>query len=101
MKKLVIALLFALPVALLGWACSLILFAPSEPPIDWMSHMSVAEHNALVALIDHRYTVAAYAVTWAIQLGYLAWLGLHWQTQKRAAGSYSGSSVAVERNRRS
>ncbi|MGD0294006.1 MAG: hypothetical protein ABSB30_09145 [Terracidiphilus sp.] len=85
MKKLAIGLIFALPIALLGWACSLILFAPPEPPIDWMHYMSVADHAALVALIDHQYLIAAYAVTWAIQLGYLAWLGLRWQTQKCAA----------------
>ena len=84
MRKLAIGLLFALPVALFAWACSLVLFAPSEPPLDWMRHMSVADHDALVALLDHQYLVAAYAVTWAIQLGYLAWLGLRWQTQKRA-----------------
>jgi len=85
MKKLALGLIFALPAALLGWACSLVLFAPSEPPFDWMNHMSVADHNALVAKIDHQYLVAAYAVTWAIQLGYMAWLGLRWQAQKRAA----------------
>lgn len=87
MRNLAIALLFALPVTLLGWACSLILFAPPEPPFDWMRQMSVGDHDALVALIDHQYTVAAYAVTWAIQLGYVAWLGLRWQTQRRADGS--------------
>jgi hypothetical protein len=47
-----------------------------------------------VAPIDHAYRVAAYAVTWAIQLGYLAWLGLKWQSQERdgerpAANSHS------------
>ncbi len=85
MKKISIALLFALPIALLGWACSLVLFAPPEPPFDWTSHMSVGDHDALVALIDHQYLVAVYVVTWAIQLGYLAWLGLRWQGQKRTA----------------
>jgi hypothetical protein len=85
MKKLAIGLIFTLPIALLAWASSLILFAPSEPPTDWMHHMSVVDHDALVALIDHQYLVAAYVVTWAIQLGYLAWLGLRWQTQKRSA----------------
>jgi hypothetical protein len=85
MKKLVVALLFALPAVLFGWACFLVFSAPSEPPFDWMRHMSVAEHDALVALLDHQYLVAAYAVTWAIQLGYLAWLGLRWQSQKCAA----------------
>ena len=37
------------------------------------------------ALLDHQFTVAAYAITWAIQLGYLAWLGLRWRAQKRDA----------------
>jgi hypothetical protein len=92
MKKLAIGLLFALPVALLGWACFLVISAPSEPPIDWMHHMSVVDHDALVALIDHQFTVAAYAITWAIQLGYLAWLGLRWQAQKRAAAGTASFS---------
>ena len=35
------------------------------------------------AILDHQFTVVAYAVTWAIQLGYLAWLGLRWRAQKR------------------
>jgi hypothetical protein len=37
------------------------------------------------ALLDHQFTVAAYVLTWAIQLGYLAWLGLRWRAQKRLA----------------
>lgn len=37
------------------------------------------------AILDHQFRVAAYAITWAIQLGYLAWLGLKWRAQKRAA----------------
>jgi threonine/homoserine/homoserine lactone efflux protein len=36
-------------------------------------------------LLDHQFTVAAYVVTWAVQLGYLAWLGLKWRAQKRNA----------------
>jgi hypothetical protein len=36
-------------------------------------------------LFDHQFTVAAYVLTWAIQLGYLAWLGLRWWVQKRTA----------------
>ncbi|MGA9071254.1 MAG: hypothetical protein WB424_13410 [Terracidiphilus sp.] len=38
------------------------------------------------AILDHQFLVAAYAVTWAIQLSYLAWLGLRWRAQKRTAG---------------
>jgi hypothetical protein len=37
------------------------------------------------AILDHQFTVAAYVVTWTIQLGYLAWLGLRWRAQKREA----------------
>jgi hypothetical protein len=37
------------------------------------------------AVLDHQFTIAAYAVTWAVQLGYVAWLGLKWRAQKRAA----------------
>jgi hypothetical protein len=37
------------------------------------------------AILDHQFTVAAYVITWAIQLGYLAWLGLRWRAQKREA----------------
>jgi hypothetical protein len=35
------------------------------------------------AVLDHEFTVAAYVVTWVIQLGYLAWLGVKWRAQKR------------------
>ena len=37
------------------------------------------------AILDHQFLVAAYAITWTIQLGYLAWLGLRWRAQKREA----------------
>jgi hypothetical protein len=37
------------------------------------------------AILDHQFTVAAYVITWAIQLGYVAWLGLKWRAQKRDA----------------
>jgi threonine/homoserine/homoserine lactone efflux protein len=37
------------------------------------------------AILDHQFTVAAYVITWAIQLGYLAWLALKWRAQKREA----------------
>jgi hypothetical protein len=37
------------------------------------------------AILDHEFRVAAYVVTWAIQLGYLSFLGLKWWSQKRAA----------------
>ncbi len=35
------------------------------------------------AILDHHFRVAAYVVTWTIQLGYLTWLGVKWRAQKR------------------
>ena len=40
------------------------------------------------AILDHQFTVAAYVVTWVIQLGYLAWLGMKWRAQKRSAAQH-------------
>jgi CcmD family protein len=37
------------------------------------------------ALLDHQFVVAAYSITWIIQLGYLVFLGMKWRAQKRSA----------------
>ena len=37
------------------------------------------------AILNHQFTVAAYAITWIIQLGYLAWLAVKWRARKRSA----------------
>ena len=37
------------------------------------------------AILDHEFVVAAYAITWILQLGYLAWLGFKWRSEKRTA----------------
>jgi hypothetical protein len=44
------------------------------------------------AILDHQFVVAAYAVTWVIQLGYLAWLAMKWRAERRKARSLSGGS---------
>jgi hypothetical protein len=93
MKKLVLGLIAAPPAVLLGWAVYLVLFASPEPPIDWYTTMSLAQHQAWIAQLDHHYTVAAYAVAWAIQLGYLAWLGLRWQAQKSKAAPHESTTA--------
>ena len=36
------------------------------------------------ALLDHQFRIAAYVVTWVIQLVYLAWVGLKWRSQRRS-----------------
>jgi hypothetical protein len=35
------------------------------------------------AILDHQFRVAAYVVTWVIQLSYLAFLGVKWWSMKR------------------
>ncbi|MGB7549343.1 MAG: hypothetical protein WBM14_16520 [Terracidiphilus sp.] len=37
------------------------------------------------AVLDHEFVVAAYLVTWVLQLSYLAWLGFRWRAEKRSA----------------
>ncbi len=37
------------------------------------------------AILDHQFVIAAYTVTWTLQLGYLARLGLKWRAEKRNA----------------
>ena len=44
------------------------------------------------AILDHQFVTAAYVVTWAIQLGYLAYLGLKWRAERRKARSGGGHS---------
>jgi hypothetical protein len=83
MKKLGTALIVAVPVVLFGWAAYLVFSGPPEPLFDWRLHMSAAEHDTIVATLNHLYTRAAYTVTWAIQLGYVAWLLVKWQSQKQ------------------
>jgi CcmD family protein len=40
-------------------------------------------------ILDHQFVMAAYTVTWVIQLGYLAFLGLKWRSEKRNAARKS------------
>ncbi len=68
-RQMVAVLVLAVPIALFGRVAYLVLFAPSPDP----------------ASLDHSFRQAAYTITWAIQLGYVAWLGLKWRAQKRAA----------------
>jgi uncharacterized membrane protein len=80
MKKLALGLMIAVPLALLAWTAHFILSAPSY---DWNVNPTPAQLDAAAALRDHLYMQAAYTVTWAIQLGYLAWLVMKWQAQKQ------------------
>ena len=83
MKKLGTVLIVAVPIAIFARACFLVFAAPPEPPFDWRLHMSQADHDAIVATLNHMYTQAAYTITWAIQLGYAAWLCVKWRSQNQ------------------
>lgn len=39
------------------------------------------------AILDHQFMVAAYVVTWVIQLVYLGFLALKWRSEKRTGES--------------
>ena len=43
------------------------------------------------SILDHQFVIAAYTVTWVIQLSYLAFLGLKWRAEKRKARSARNS----------
>jgi hypothetical protein len=44
------------------------------------------------AILDHQFVVAAYTVTWVIQLGYVAWLATKWRAERRKARLHSENS---------
>jgi hypothetical protein len=66
MRSFVTGLIFVLPAALFGRVAYLILLTSPPDP----------------AALDHVYRQAAYTITWAIQLAYLAWLVMRWRSQK-------------------
>lgn len=78
--KSLFKILAIVPIALFLWAAYCILSAPPEPAF------AAANKAQVVAQLNHLYTVAAYAIVWAIQLGYLSWLGVRWTAQKQQAG---------------
>ena len=41
-------------------------------------------------ILARQYRVAAYVVTWTLQVGYLVWLFLKWRSQRREAARLSG-----------
>ncbi len=43
-------------------------------------------------ILDHQFVVAAYVITWVVQLGYLAYLALKWRAEKREARNKSNIS---------
>ena len=69
-----------------------------KPPLESTELICKAlqdeENDGSKGILDHQFVVAAYIITWVIQLGYLAWLGLKWRAQKRRADR-SGRNLRV------
>jgi hypothetical protein len=83
MKKIFFRLVGVAALVLFLRAAYLVLTAPPDPAFG------AANHDAVVARLDHLFRQAAYSIAWAIQLGYLAWVGRKW-TNERAAGRSTG-----------
>lgn len=77
MKRAFFTLLAVVSAALFARVAWLVLSSPIQPPLN------APNHDAVVAQLNHAFRQAAYSITWAIQLGYLAWLGLKWQARTR------------------
>jgi len=39
----------------------------------------------IAAQIDRQFVIAAYIITWTLQLGFLVYVGLKWRAEKRKA----------------
>jgi hypothetical protein len=69
MKKAAIALYAAASAALFAWF------------YYWAFYLAPGSDEK--SILDHRFVVAAYAITWVVQLSYLSWLAAKWNTQKQ------------------
>jgi heme exporter protein C len=76
-RKLIYGLVAAVAAGLFIRVIYLVVSSPQDPAL------SDPNHNAIVAQLDHAFRQAGYAITWAIQLAYVAFLGLNWRTEKR------------------
>ncbi|MFZ0394743.1 MAG: hypothetical protein WCF17_17070 [Terracidiphilus sp.] len=83
MKRYFFILLALISAALFVRVAYLVLASPADPALN------APNHDAVVAHLNHLFRQAAYAITWAIQLGYLAWLGLKWRAERPADGTHA------------
>jgi hypothetical protein len=72
----------------------LLLLNPATPDLGVIAGTSLQIAGAQMdqkAVLDHEFVIAAYVVTWVVQLGYVAWLALKWRAQKRDAARLKSS----------
>jgi len=77
--KTLIRIFAIIPIVLFLVAAYCVFFAPPEPAFN------APDKEAVIAQLNHLFTVAAYSIVWAIQLGYVAWLGFKSVAQKEEA----------------
>jgi hypothetical protein len=68
MYKFAVTIFVAAVVVLLGWAFYQVVYV--TPLLDSFDQT------------NHLYLIVAYTITWLLQLGYLAFLGMRWRTQR-------------------
>jgi hypothetical protein len=71
MKKLAFGLFAAVPLALLGWV--------------YYRAFCLYPGTDQATILNYQFTGVAFAITWVIQLGYLAWLAFKERAQNRNA----------------
>lgn len=81
MKKVFFQLVGVAALVLFVRAAYLVLSAPPDPAFG------AANHDAIIGRLDHVFRQAAYSIAWAIQLGYLAWVGRKWSNEGAAIPS--------------
>lgn len=77
MKRTFFFILALISAGLFVRVAYLVLASPPDPAF------SAPNHDAIVVHLNHLFRQAAYSITWAIQLGYVAWLGLKWSAEKQ------------------
>ncbi|HUY95907.1 MAG TPA: hypothetical protein VMU71_11435 [Terracidiphilus sp.] len=80
MKRFFFLLLALISAGLFVRVAYLVLASPPDPAFNAPNHEAIVDH------LNHLFRQAAYSITWAIQLGYLAWLGLKWRAEKQMDG---------------
>jgi hypothetical protein len=78
MTKNLLRLAALVPLALFVRALYLVLSSPPEPAFN------APDKAIVIAHLNHLFRMAAYSITWAIQLGYLVWVGFKSQAQKQS-----------------
>ena len=82
MKKLILSFVFVIAALVAGWA--------------YYQAVRVGATMGPDQRIDNQFVVAAYVVTWVVQLTYLGWLAVKWGAQKRESARLKRDGRSVD-----